>query len=556
MNRLKNKDGSAILWTVLLTVIITILLGSLLTLSYGYHNSTIATVKKQQAYFTARSATDMVIAELGTYGMQSNFMPNRNGATLKINNFGFTSDMGTARAEIKKVSDDTVEVKVISTYADSEYTMTATLKNQSLFFGGIAVRDLQIPVSSTFNLTENTDLYIDNAAGFSGRINIGGNLICRGDINLLAGSSVSGTTFEKNTIYDNNLATTYPKKQIWTSEKYIISNYNISVNYPQVVQTTRMLVSSILRGNYDRETCNNVYGNAFNPSLMDTFDMSKFTFTNSSRYVKITNRDIQFDPNTEPTLLADNYIVTALFDPKSIKQADGSYYTTQNRNDVISNAFQAYWAYDTGSLVPFLGWDEYVMPDPSNYNNALPYNFFTNPWPPYGDGQASNRFFLKDTYDINQISFSSSDWLDKNDSVTSVAYILVDKNCKVRIKYGLDQEAVSFFDSLAEGLGSFAGKKISYLYVYLDEGAVLELGNTAGSSAQELKRLNFYMTIYGTTNSTVVLHNNVTVHGSINVGTLAVKPGANVSVNYITSNGGQVAKQKVDELWTLSNYSD
>lgn len=527
MNRLKNKDGSAILWTVLLTIIITILLGTLLTLSYGYHNSTIATVKKQQAYFTARSATDMVIAELGTYGSESKLMPRRNGATLKIDDFGFAEGMGTAKAEIKKASDDTVEVKVIAAYADSKYTMTATLKNQSLFFGGIAVRNLDVPATSTFTLTENTDLYIDNASGFSGRLNVGGNLICRGNITLLAGSSVSGTTFEQNTTYDNNLATTHPQKQIWSPSKYIISNYDISVKYPQVVQTTRMLVSSILTGNYDREACNNVYGMAFDPNLLDNLDMTKFALTNSSRYVKITNFDSITGRYFAEQGIADRAYTSVndwwVFPYKGWKVSDGVY-----ASDGWSQA-----TYVNYAAVP--GWYNYVTP---------------------GTVGGVSRFLRNDTYDVNQFKFSSSGWLDDKDDVTSVAYILVDKNCKLRVKYGLNQEYSGFLGSLTDAIDAMNKKKISYLYVYLDDGAIIELGNTAGSTAEDLRRLNFYMTIYGTENSTVILHNNVKVHGSINVGTLSVKPGANVTVNYITSNGGQVAKQKVDELWTISNYSE
>ncbi|MEG1244681.1 MAG: hypothetical protein RSD17_07595, partial [Oscillospiraceae bacterium] len=96
--------------------------------------------------------------------------------------------------------------------------------------------------------------------------------------------------------------------------------------------------------------------------------------------------------------------------------------------------------------------------------------------------------------------------------------------------------------------------KITYLNVYLGENAVLELGNTAGSSPEELRRLNFFMSIYGAPTSKVILHNNVVVNGSINVGSLEVKNDA--TVNYMTSNGGQVAKQKIDEMWVLSNYSD
>ena len=63
MKVINNKKGSAMLWTILLTVILTILLGSIMTASYAYFNYTMYTVKRQQAYFTARSATNALIEE-------------------------------------------------------------------------------------------------------------------------------------------------------------------------------------------------------------------------------------------------------------------------------------------------------------------------------------------------------------------------------------------------------------------------------------------------------------------------------------------------------------
>lgn len=63
MKVINNKKGSAMLWTVLLTVILTILLGSILTASYAYFNYTMYTVKRQQAYFTARSAISVLLEE-------------------------------------------------------------------------------------------------------------------------------------------------------------------------------------------------------------------------------------------------------------------------------------------------------------------------------------------------------------------------------------------------------------------------------------------------------------------------------------------------------------
>lgn len=461
MNRLKNKDGSAILWTVLLTVIITILLGTLLTLSYGYHNSTIATVTKQQAYFTARSATDMLISELGEKGADSNLMPRNKGSKVTVDDFNFDESMkmGKANAVIEKTSEDTVEVKVTATYADSKYTMTATLKNQPIFFGGIAVKRLNIPATSTFTLTEKTDLYIDDEGQFTGKLNLGGNLITKGDIKLLAGSTVAGTTFSNDVFFDNNSATKNPKKKIWDSSRFIISNYTLEAKYPGFVQTTRMLVRSIFSGNYNYQLCNNFYSSAFNPSLVDTWQVDKFAWHNNIRYIRV--------------------------------------------------AF----------------YDRIILTD-------------------------------KDAYDVNQISYSNTGYTSIKDDVTSIAYVLVDKDCKLRIRYGLTTDYAGFLGFMQDISNALLDKKLSYINVYLDDGAVLELGNSAGNSDTALKRLNFYMSIYGTENSKVVLHNNVKVHGSINVGELEIRPGANATVKYITSNGGQVAKQKVDEIWTISNYTD
>ncbi|MEG1436571.1 MAG: hypothetical protein RR911_03270 [Oscillospiraceae bacterium] len=457
MNKLKNKDGSAILWTVLLSVIITILLGTLLTLAFGYHNSTITSVKRKQAYFTARSATDMIISELMTNGSESRMMPVRNGAKTQIDNFGFTKDMGTASAEIKRASGDSVKVKVTSKYADIQYTMNATLRNQSLYFGGIAVKSLSVPETGNFTLTTNTDLYVDNDAGFNCKINIGGNVVSKGNITLRPFSQVAGTTFNKETTYDKDVATANPRKQIWSSTKFIISNHTLDAKYQNIIQTPRMLVNSFMQGNYNSVLSYTRYSKEFNPNFINDFFLSKGTLSNNARYIKI------------------------------------KYF------------------------------DRWLFPD-------------------------------LDTYDITQIDYTKSDAFTELDQVTPIAYVILEDNCKMRVKYGLTQKYGGWLGSMQDFYQWVMNQKITYLNVYLGENAVLELGNTAGSSPEELRRLNFFMSIYGAPTSKVILHNNVVVNGSINVGSLEVKNDA--TVNYMTSNGGQVAKQKIDEMWVLSNYSD
>ena len=69
--------------------------------------------------------------------------------------------------------------------------------------------------------------------------------------------------------------------------------------------------------------------------------------------------------------------------------------------------------------------------------------------------------------------------------------------------------------------------------------------------------LVFPFSVYGEDGSELILHDNVTVLGEIDVDKLTIKPGTNgVKVVYSTSNGSQVAKQKVDSYWAVAQYKE
>lgn len=544
MNLVKNKNGSTILWTILFTNILIVLLGSLLTLSYSYHKATIETVKKQQAYFTARSATDAVISELTTNGYESKLMPFKEGAKIELDNIQFEqgSKMGSATANIVKTTEQQVDIEVNARYADNTYKMTATVMNQPLYFGGIAVKKLNLN-NNTFTLSDNTDLYYDpeDKSTLNGKIDIGGNLIAKGDIHLLSGSRVAGINFNKDIYLDNNQATNHPSKMIWDAKHYIISNYSVEAKYPSFVQTKPMMIKSILKGNYNRVKCNNVYNDIFefDDNFFDNLEVNKGSLDNDVRYIKITNRDIHGE------LYADKMQRTgkipSKFYPTSIKQADGTYFTNWNYNKRKTGhnlARMAKHAYDFS-----LGdhWNQYVRLDYNTYSA-----------PNDEDAPGYNRYYVKNCFDAKQIDYSASGNENYNDKVSNVVYVLVENNCAIRLQYGLDKQNGKIISKIEDFLDKLKNEKFSYLVIYLGENSTLELGKNAASD--QLYRLQFFMSVYGLKGSKVVLNDNVNFHGSIYVDDLELK--GNASVDYMAQNGGKVAKQQVDELWTISNYSD
>lgn len=93
MNVLKNKKGAALLWVILLGIVSSILLASILSASYAFYNYTIYTTKRQQAYFTARSAVNILLEEFAAEEQEHQTSTAAqtatiNGQSMKINQDG------------------------------------------------------------------------------------------------------------------------------------------------------------------------------------------------------------------------------------------------------------------------------------------------------------------------------------------------------------------------------------------------------------------------------------------------------------------------------------
>lgn len=531
MKVLNNKKGSAMLWTVLLTVIIAILLSAVMTATYAYFNYTMYTVKRQQAYFTARSAISALVEEFSSEeDVDPVLLPDRN-ASVEITDFGFPAEMGTATAKLTRGDDDKVEIEVTAVYADEEYKMTSTVVKQPLYFAGIAIKNLTL--NGNLTLGENTDLYWNNEKTFDLRntnynIILSGSLVTKGDAIIKSGTVIAGHEFDRDVRFSKTNSR-YTRK-IWSPTEYVLSNKTLYVADDGTTEYTSSVINTMSNiGNYTIKYCNNTEANSgsfgfagafFDNDLMDTV-------------VNILGLDNLFtDLRNESMSLTDQSNDALAI--KYIKLLSLS----QSILDLLDD-----WA-DDGN------WFEKLV---GSWTKELVGDWFTT----YGF-----RIF-----DVSYIEFNARNESTRDDDVIPIVYLFADRGLTIRVKYGKNPAKQSnlfqFTENIDELVTDFINNafrienNMSYVIVYMEEGSTLELGCVVGgrnANAKSNGDLIFAYSVYGGENTTVVLNEGVTVLGEIYCDNLKVN--GNAQIVYTNSTGSQIAKQKVAEFWTVSNYSD
>lgn len=525
LKTINNNKGSALLWCILMTIIVTILLGSILTATYAYFNYTMTTVKRQQAYFTCRSGIDAIIAELSSTvsGEDPAVLPGKN-ETLTLSDFELDPKLGEiVSATIKRESpsrksdsQDKLYVSVTSRYAGEEYTIDATLLNQPLYFAGIAIKELNL--GGNLTLGKNTDLYWNNDNTFYSRsqstgktITINGNLITKKDAQIYAGTIVAGHRMTSNVAFKSNGKY---QKQIWNPSEYIISNKKLDV---YDTSTT-----------YQSSTLNNLR-NAFNGT----------TTTRPCNNTKMTSTAFG---------TKDSGIINAISNALSNNVGFMNDLKTENT---------AFTASDNNALT--INYIKFTTVDPSFFGISL----------------------LREPYyvrDISYIQHTSSGENTRSDRVVPVVYLFAEGNTNpakaqgIRVQFGRDPGKVGILgrvqDYIQNGTDQLLSrfldynKNTAYVIVYLGKNAKIELGTTVGvtgvnASNRTQENLIFPYSIYGEEGSEVILNDGVTVLGEINVDKVTVKNGSQgVNVVYSTTNGSQIAKQKVDQYWAVAQYKE
>lgn len=660
LNALRNKKGSALLWCILLTIILTILLGAISAASFAYFNYTMYTVKRQQAYFTARSAVNILLEEFSSdeqsiaasssykyeykngvkTGRIVNFDGNyinengdietadgskakvtykgkeyklwnayitedgylydlyyknnivkddevkfrtdkdgnklvsnlrvrkpemmsgtthnetstisilpKKGEEIQVTDFGFndTMNMGKASAIVSRDEDDIVTIKATAYYPDAEkgekYTIEAKVTRSPLYFGGIAIKSLNL--GGNLNLGNNTDLYWNNddtfntlgngssfiANGYT--LTVNGNLVTKKDATITAGTTVANRLFYGTAEFSG---TGKQSRKIWSTTEYIMSNKSLTVGEDSTTTYTESTINNIkrlLNGTTHNYFCNN-------NSNRTGFGRQTALSADSGLYGLLETIGLSDISND---IVNDNLALTNSGSDALATQ----YIQILSLSNTVDNRLQE--SVDSSST--FLG--------------RLISKGFKDTYERIFSG------FTYNTLDVSYIDYSATDGNSRADKVVPLVYMFVEGSdnkdfaVTTRIRYGAAPDRRSRFLTFTDNIGDRLDSVIknvfninetnNYMIVYLGDNSTIHLGyNGDGRRTNNPEDLIFLYSIYGGKGSTVIIEDGVTVVGEIMVDNIITK--GNVNIVYSSTNGSQVAKQKIAEFWTVANYKE
>ena len=547
MKLISNKKGAALLWVILTSIIITILLGAILSSTYAYFNYTMYTVKKQQAYFTARSAVSAVLEEFtsaeqvkdktGSYvDADIPIMPEPNGK-VEITDFGFDSKMGTAKADITRNEDDEVTVNVTATYAGEDYHMKATVVRQPLYFAGIAVKNLTL--NGNLTLGAGSDFYWNNTSKFDPsssdinkggyKLTINGNFVSKGDATIPAGTTVAGHKFSKKV---NFVADGRHSRKIWNPNEYIISNKTLEVDDEENIEYTSSAIGTLSR----------------------IFDTHPY-YCNSNGQPHVFGR---MSLNDRASIL-DQIIAAIGLGNFANDIADEQLKLTNSERDAMNIQYIEILSLSTTI--------DNLVADAKANSAFNPLAGFV--WSTIDNLLSQFDAIQYDTLDVSYIDYSSTDERNRSDEVIPLTYMFVrggtKKGLTVRVRYGSAPNKRSTINKITQyiqnGVSNLINRifaidqKPSYMVIYLEEKSTIELGYNGDNKRENSpEKLVFLYSIYGGEDTHVILNDGVTVLGEIICDDLQIN--GDVNMVYTSTSGSQIAKQKIAEYWAVSNYTD
>lgn len=580
MKTINNKKGSAILWCVLLTVIVTILLGSIMTAAYSYYTYTMYTVKRQQAYFTCRSAIDAIISQVANQDdpNSSDYLAlpaAKSGGVLTLTDAQFVDKDGNS-AKLGEIVEATITeqyvdhqeqyvINVTSKYAGEEYFMSSVIMKQPLYFAGVAIKEIEYQGTSKAGLTlgKNTDLYWNNKeipyrsklSSGNFEINLYGNLVSKGDAYIYKDSVVAGHTFDKNSKFTSTSST---RKHIWNSSEYLLSNKELVVGESKTDYNEHWYKTITGLDKTNRQYCNNNKKTAA-MSPGGKFGGPYTIVDEITGAVKNTiSGALTGDVISSIVDEIENIISDASFDSNALENSSNDGLAIHYiRFMSLSNVIKQNYTTITGPLqriekaLKNIGIDLGITDTVYSVIDSLGFTVM----------------------DISYIGYDATNRNTWSDNVVPVVYTIVDNGLWVRVQTGQKPGNQSISGKLIDRIGDVSdqliskylnvNKNLAYVIVYLDgpeEGkddleTIIELGCPVGRPKNvDESDLIFAYSIYGGDNSTVILNDGVTVLGEIICDKLIIK--GDVNIAYSTSNGSQVAKQKVDEYWTVVSYDD
>ncbi|MDO4552272.1 MAG: hypothetical protein Q4C22_01930 [Bacillota bacterium] len=178
-----NKKGSAIVWAVISLLLITILAAGALVAGKSYAEQSTAANAERQAYLTARSAVNAMLAQVDGYTVSGEageelpydnvLIPSVTGDSRSVTDFDFTEEMGSCQGYVRRVGEDEVELGATATAGGESRTVKAVVKREvtieegssegssvSELFRGLYSRQLSIGRGVSVITGDGSDIYL------------------------------------------------------------------------------------------------------------------------------------------------------------------------------------------------------------------------------------------------------------------------------------------------------------------------------------------------------------------------------------------------------------
>ena len=132
-----NNKGSALVWALVVTFVLVILIGSMLTAAFSHYTRSLNNNYEKQAYFTSRSVVDALSDEIKSGTANGNAILSNLvnvGDIINIDNISFIgdeADKGTTIATVELESIDSIKLTATTTVSGRSETVTLRLQKGS-----------------------------------------------------------------------------------------------------------------------------------------------------------------------------------------------------------------------------------------------------------------------------------------------------------------------------------------------------------------------------------------------------------------------------------------
>ncbi|MEG1418734.1 MAG: hypothetical protein RSC55_08960, partial [Oscillospiraceae bacterium] len=190
--QIKNKDGSALVWAILVLAMLSIIVATVLTVALSYQRRSYINNYSQQAYFTSRSAADAISNEI--VGGGTHLIP-AVGKTINLGTLKFAKGkMGECTAKVVRNDEYSMTVTATTTLRGGSTSYSTRIISDNIvvpqFAGGLRVSKL----NASDKFTVNGDVYVTDFDVSEINCHVTGNVFApKGSIALMSEGNVAGS---------------------------------------------------------------------------------------------------------------------------------------------------------------------------------------------------------------------------------------------------------------------------------------------------------------------------------------------------------------------------